>query len=250
MFSVIKHEERNPCNPSPCGANAVCKERNGAGACTCLPEYFGDPYTGCRPECVTNSDCPKERACVNNKCKDPCPGVCGLNAECNVVNHSPSCWCLPGYTGNALVSCRLPPPPPSKIKYKCLFLLSNFLFTSVPEKVNPCVPSPCGPYSNCRVVNDHAVCSCDVNYIGTPPACKPECIVSAECAQNKACINNKCRDPCPGTCGINAKCQIINHNPICSCPPNYVGDPFVRCILEESKLTLCVLLSVFYFHLS
>ena len=99
-----------PCNPSPCGANAVCKERNGAGSCTCLPEYSGDPYTGCRPECVLNTDCSKARACVRNKCVDPCPGTCGLNAECRVVNHAPSCSCLPGYTGNPLNFCNLPPP--------------------------------------------------------------------------------------------------------------------------------------------
>lgn len=101
---------RNPCNPSPCGANAVCKERNGAGSCSCLPEYFGDPYTGCRPECVTNSDCDKARACLNNKCKDPCPGTCGINAVCRVINHAPSCSCLPGYSGNPLSSCQLEEP--------------------------------------------------------------------------------------------------------------------------------------------
>ncbi|VEN46221.1 unnamed protein product [Callosobruchus maculatus] len=206
-----------PCNPSPCGANAICKERNGVGSCTCIPEYFGDPYTGCRPECVTNSDCPREKACINNKCKDPCPGTCGINAECNVVNHSPSCSCLPGYTGNPLTSCRQPPPTPE-------------------PRGNPCVPSPCGPYSVCREVDGHAVCSCQANYIGTPPACRPECMVSSECPQNRACINNKCKDPCPGTCGINARCQVVNHNPICSCPQNYVGDPFVRCVVEEKKL--------------
>lgn len=98
---------RMPCNPSPCGANAVCKERNGAGSCSCLPEYFGDPYSGCRPECVTNSDCDRTRACMNNKCKDPCPGTCGLNAECRVINHAPSCSCLPGYSGDPLSSCKL-----------------------------------------------------------------------------------------------------------------------------------------------
>lgn len=103
-------EPHDPCNPSPCGSNAICKERNGAGACTCLPEYFGDPYTVCRPECVTNSDCPRDKACVNNKCKDPCPGICGINAECIVSNHAPSCSCLPGYTGNPLSSCRAPVP--------------------------------------------------------------------------------------------------------------------------------------------
>jgi hypothetical protein len=46
---------------------------------------------------------------VRNKCVDPCPGTCGLNAECRVVNHAPSCSCLPGYTGNPLNSCHLPP---------------------------------------------------------------------------------------------------------------------------------------------
>jgi len=85
LAAVQPVEFPEPCNPSPCGANAVCKERNGAGSCTCLPEYSGDPYTGCRPECVLNTDCSKARACVRNKCVDPCPGTCGLNAECRVV---------------------------------------------------------------------------------------------------------------------------------------------------------------------
>lgn len=71
----------SPCANSPCGANAVCRERNGVGSCACLPEYFGDPYTGCRPECVQNSECDQTRACVNNKCVDPCPGVCPPNAS-------------------------------------------------------------------------------------------------------------------------------------------------------------------------
>lgn len=75
----------SPCEPSPCGANAVCKERNGVGSCACLPEYFGDPYTGCRPECVQNSECDQSKACVNNKCKDPCPGVCPVNASKSLV---------------------------------------------------------------------------------------------------------------------------------------------------------------------
>ena len=120
IVTPIQDEKQEPCNPSPCGANAVCRERNGAGSCTCLPEYFGDPYTGCRPECVTNTDCPRDKACVNNKCKDPCPGVCGLNAECHVANHSPSCSCISGFIGDPFTSCHEPPPPPSKI-YK-LFL--------------------------------------------------------------------------------------------------------------------------------
>lgn len=104
---LVQHE--TPCNPSPCGANALCKERNGAGSCACLPEYYGDPYNYCKPECIVNTDCDRSKACFNQKCKDPCPGVCGNNAECHVVNHSPSCTCFPGYTGNPITGCREPP---------------------------------------------------------------------------------------------------------------------------------------------
>lgn len=86
----------------------------------------------------------------------------------------------------------------------------------------------------CRPINGNAVCSCQPNYIGSPPSCRPECMVSADCAQDKACVNQKCADPCPGTCGLNARCQVVNHNPICSCAPGFTGDPFVRC-LQESK---------------
>ncbi len=54
---------RDPCNPSPCGANADAAVRGSSCACTCRPEYFGDPYAGCRPECVVNSDCDLTKSC-------------------------------------------------------------------------------------------------------------------------------------------------------------------------------------------
>lgn len=93
--------ETDPCNPSPCGPNAKCDN----GICTCIPEYQGDPYNGCRPECVLSNDCPRDKACIRNKCIDPCPGTCGQNAECAVVNHVPICTCIPGYEGNAFIIC-------------------------------------------------------------------------------------------------------------------------------------------------
>lgn len=60
-------------------------------------------------------------------------------------------------------------------------------------------------------------------------------MVSSECSQDKTCINQKCVDPCPGTCGQNARCHVTNHSPICSCSPGFTGDPFIRCMAEESK---------------
>jgi hypothetical protein len=118
------------------------------------------------------------------------------------------------------------------MKINWFFFYAKFIRTTdflAPVITNPCNPSPCGPNSQCREINGQAVCSCVPGFIGSPPSCRPECVVSAECPQNEACNNQKCRDPCPGTCGIGARCEVINHNPICTCPPRYTGNPFVRC---------------------
>lgn len=98
-----------------------------------------------------------------------------------------------------------------------------------PTVTHPCNPSQCGPNSQCREVNGQAVCSCVPGFIGSPPACRPECVTSAECPLSEACSNQKCINPCPGTCGIAALCQVVIHNPICSCPAGHTGDPFIRC---------------------
>lgn len=100
---------------------------------------------------------------------------------------------------------------------------------------NPCFPSPCGLYSLCHVVSEHPVCSCQAGHVGSPPPCRPECIVSTDCPQEKACVNQKCLDPCPAICGLNASCQVVNHSCICTCSVGFIGDPFVRCIKDESK---------------
>lgn len=118
-----------------------------------------------------------------------------------------------------------------QLNHSCCFTV---IVPSVPQ--NPCTPTRCGPYSQCREHDDIAICTCLENYIGSPPACKPECVVSSQCFLDKACINQKCVDPCPGKCGENAHCKVINHNPICSCVVGYTGDPLIRCAVEESKL--------------
>lgn len=94
---------------------------------------------------------------------------------------------------------------------------------------DPCLPSPCGPNALCRAVGNAPACSCMQNYIGVPPNCRPECSINSDCPANKACIREKCRDPCPGSCGVLAQCTVINHTPSCVCPEGYTGDPFVSC---------------------
>lgn len=129
FFSIVIEQQRHPCNPSPCGSNAICKERNGAGSCICMQDYFGDPYIGCKPECLMNNDCPTNKACLTMKCKDPCPGSCGLNADCRVINHSPSCFCLNGYTGNALSVCKKIETRKNFSILCVAFILPNFYFS-------------------------------------------------------------------------------------------------------------------------
>lgn len=123
------------------------------------------------------------------------------------------------------------------------------VFYLAPVKTNPCNPSPCGPNSQCREINSQAVCTCVPGYYGVPPTCRPECTVASDCALSKTCINQKCVDPCPGSCAYNAECRVVNHNALCVCPPQYTGDPFTRCIPigKCQQLTPTIIIDKQYF---
>ena len=79
----------DPCIVSnPCAPQAQCTTRAHHPVCTCPQGYGGDPYTQCyRPECRTDSDCPLDKACINENCLNPCANSdrpCGRGAECIV----------------------------------------------------------------------------------------------------------------------------------------------------------------------
>lgn len=148
------------------------------------------------------------------KCINPCEGVCGFNSECKVVSHSPICLCKHGYTGDPFFGCNRE-------------LLQIEAFTT------PCSPSPCGSNALCKEKANAGSCSCLEGYIGNPyEGCRPECVINTDCPSNKACINNKCKDPCPGSCSNNAVCQVVNHLPLCTCLNGYTGDPFKYCVYQ------------------
>lgn len=197
----------NPCIPSPCGPYSQCRDIGGAPSCSCLPKYIGSP-PNCRPECIINSECSSNMACINEKCRDPCAGSCGAAAQCNVINHTPICTCPVGYIGDPFTFCGLKPQEIESVA------------------IDPCNPTPCGPNAECR----HGICTCLTEYHGDPYIeCRPECVLNNDCPREKACIRNKCLDPCPGTCGTNAVCSMINHIPMCSCLTNYEGNAFIMC---------------------
>ena len=210
----------DPCDPNPCGVGAITRRVGDDCECSCPPEYQGDPYVECKPECVINPDCPDDMACRNLHCYDPCPGVCGRNAVCEVRRHSPICSCLPGYVGNALVECKRPPPVE-------------------PVVVDPCNPNPCGVNAIARRVGDYCQCTCPPGLQGDPYGeCRPECTIDSDCRSTLACIAQKCKDPCvyDNQCGINAICEVRNHRANCICPPGYEGNAYQICTpIRERK---------------
>lgn len=87
---------------------------------------------------------------------------------------------------------------------------------------DPCNPSPCGSNGQCRVIGEVASCV------------YPECIINQDCPRDKACFAQKCQDPCRDVCGLNAICQVVNHNAVCSCPPGYYGEPKQQCVIQRT----------------
>lgn len=211
-------------------------------SCSCLQSYIGSP-PNCRPECSVNSDCLSNQACIREKCQDPCPGSCGILAQCSVNNHVPICTCPEGYTGDPFTNCILQPVARKnfflnlslKLSYLCT---TNSSIIAVEQRpVDPCSQSPCGSNAIC----DNGSCTCQENYFGDPfSGCRPECVLNTDCGQNRACLRNKCIDPCPGTCGQNALCNVYNHIPMCTCPTGMSGNAFVSCspIRGTGKLSI------------
>lgn len=66
----------------------------------------------------------------------------------------------------------------------------------------------------------------------TGPTPRPECLKDDECANDKACFDKKCQDPCVlrQPCGVNARCQAVDHSHRCFCLDGYVGNPWVQCV--------------------
>lgn len=181
-----------------------------------MPNFLGSP-PNCRPECISNNECAAQLACVDKKCKNPCLQACGINAECKVISHTAACFCPDGYSGDAAIQC----------------ILTSLVPT---ESISPCSPSPCGPNAECKERSGAGACVCLSGYFGNPyESCHPECVVNTDCPSNKACKRNKCTDPCPGTCAINADCQVVNHSPLCTCRVLFTGDPFRQCVLTGTS---------------
>lgn len=222
-YSGCRSQPVSPCHPNPCGPGASCTvSAQGYPQCQCPDGLLGDPSSpnGCQQvECQTDDDCSDKQACTRYRCRDPCPGACGINANCRVEKHHPVCTCEHSYTGNPILRCfPIPSPLPAN---------------------DPCWPSPCGINTQCRVMSGRAVCSCLPDFQGDPQlGCQPECVINSDCPLDQVCLDRHCRNPCAlgNLCGLNALCSCQYHTVLCSCPDQYMGNPFIQCTPKRKLL--------------
>nr|XP_053634795.1 neurogenic locus notch homolog protein 4-like [Cherax quadricarinatus] len=241
---IFQREEfdtsRNPCQPSPCGSNTRCETARSGGIagrntvharCRCLEGFVpnGNTIVGCKYQCLDDRECPDDYQCRGQKCVRVCEaGACGINADCEAVNHKPRCSCPPGFRGN----------PESRCSREQIEVRD----APEPLEVDPCFSSPCGENADCRDERSRAVCTCPFGYSGDPlTRCnRGECTENDHCSPNKVCQGLKCIDPCSdrSMCGANSNCQVRNHQVICTCISGYVGDA-VRGCDRFDPATLC-----------
>jgi len=217
------------CVPSPCGPNTECSINSvGAAVCRCLPGMFPKPdtITGCGPQCTQDYECKSNERCFQNKCQGACVGdPCGVNTECEALNHRAVCRCYRGYTGDPLIQCTQQAP------------ISRAIISQPPPQAiavrarDPCAGAPCGQNAECRSSGDRPVCSCPAGYQGNPQILcrRGECSANSECPSFQVCQNFHCVNPCSNACAPNAQCEVRNHIAVCSCPQGFKGDATRSC---------------------
>ncbi|XP_076631770.1 uncharacterized protein LOC143346941 [Colletes latitarsis] len=266
--NVVAH---SGCDTYTCGVNARCTLSEARPVCSCMNLHMGDPLSRCvRVECLINEDCSSSQVCTNNRCINPCNGLCGVNAICETKNHIPTCYCPPGQTGDPFTSCHIADPQaackpnPCGLNTKCEVVNEVTVCSCLPGYVgSPSIgcrhecesdsecpghlacsasfkcesPCKCGTNAECRVVDHQAICTCPKNWLGNAfVSCRPECTAHSDCPGNKpACLYQKCMNPCDGVCGVNADCNLRGITPVCSCPKHMTGNPFFSCRLFEAR---------------
>ena len=69
----------------------------------------------------------------------------------------------------------------------------------------------------------------------TPSPVIAGCDNNNDCPDHAACRNKLCINPCAfdDPCSPTAYCKVFNHEPVCTCPDGYIGDPTVSCELRR-----------------
>lgn len=242
-LACINHECVNPCTTlEPCVQPSKCEVVPSLPVrtmiCICPEGYVSSGNGTCKPleaivrvgGCVSDSECPSDRACINDICRNPC--ACAPNAICRVKDHKPICSCEQGYDGQPEIQCTH------------IGCRSDDECSTTHSCINrQCVPacaadgSTCGERAECYGINHNAVCECRPGFTGNPKiGCNIiGCTSDNECPTDKACINTRCENPCEQVqvCERNEICRAYNHKPQCSCPPGTISEADGTCKLYE-----------------
>ena len=109
------------------------------------------------------------------------------------------------------------------------------------ECQDPCqIDNPCGRNAECSVNSHRAVCNCIPQHKGNPYVeCLPyECLQDPDCPTTQKCEREVCVDPC--RCAKHATCRARNHRGICTCEPNFTGDPYgIECEPSKWEAFIC-----------
>ena len=69
----------------------------------------------------------------------------------------------------------------------------------------------------------------------TEPTLDVGCESNEDCSDYTACENRQCINPCAirDHCDSSAICKAVRHEPICTCPDGYIGNPKTSCELRK-----------------
>ena len=227
-LACINSACQNPCIVNnPCSRQQECVVKDTrpskSVACLCPDGHITDQSGACSkveavPECYVDADCDQTDVCDQGNCVEACKlAECGVNAICKNSFHSHQCVCPDGFLGNPDTSCY------------------------------PCKTRDCWYKHNCLKKHLHdAFCVSVVPQ--TEPTLAAGCANNDECPDHTACKNRLCINPCAydDPCASNANCRVVNHEPVCSCPDGFIGDPKIRCELRMLFTFLCMLFAEYF----
>ena len=211
------------------------------------------------PECREDSECPSSSACINARCQDPCAlsNMCTAEQECRVLDTLPL----------RTMICQCPPDTVTDENGQCTKIVWHDVDCHIDDECKDhekclsgkcqeaCYTVQCGINAQCKSTSHTGICTCPYEYSGNPyvecnlearvplPPIQPECYANNDCSKDRQCINSQCKNPCVAgdPCGRNSLCHVDNHNPICKCPIDYMGDPRIECIPRKYPPYIIVL---------
>lgn len=183
------------------------------------------------PECFRDDDCRIPEVCHTGSCVDACIiKKCGENAICSTTIHDIACTCRQGFTGNPRSGCSL---------CKCTSTFAWTVAFAVEKHVFAWLMRAC--------------CFLSVWSISVPQNLVEPIVAGCdgddECPDYNACRNKKCINPCAedDPCAQSANCKVIDHQPVCTCPDGFIGDPRTECRSRKNKTNH--LIKIFFFSM-